>query len=85
MQVPFCISVSFLYGLPISEANMQAPRHPPVTCSTGQSAGLPCLCLDLSFSGKETLPLPSCLTWPFLPLDFIHNCFLLKYFLTGIN
>ena len=57
MQVPFCVIVSFLYGLPIPEANMQVPWYPLATCSTGQSAGLSCLCSDLSFSGKETLPL----------------------------
>ena len=47
----------FPLGSSILEANMQAPWYPPATCSTGQSAGLSCLCSDLSFSGQETLPL----------------------------
>lgn len=84
MQVPFCISLSFLCGL-LFQKQICGSWYPPATCSTGQSAGLSCLCSDLSFSGQETLPLSILSDPAILPLDFIHNCFLLKYFLPGIN
>lgn len=50
------------------------------TCQLGSAPSISPLFTSVLYVARKPFPYPSCLTRPFLPLDFIHNYFILEYF-----